>query len=356
MYQPVFAATPTELVNCLNDIDRRRYVFDSFLMDPKYRDWFQRRAWIRTVHHSTRIEGNTLSEEQVEALLDSPPQGTRNIDVREVVNYAIALRFVDEISDEPDIPIDERVIRHLNAVILKDTVPPLLRLGQYRNGDVWVSHPISGDRIYDGPPPGDVPPLMQDYVAWLHLDADHPVVKAAIAHLELVAIHPFSDGNGRTARALSTLVLQRQGYDFNKLVSLDRNFDLNRLEYFDEISRVAGRNYQRGQDITSWVEYFALQFLTAVDAVSNQIVDFRRLLEDISPRLRAVGATDRQIDGIAYALVHGSIRPKDYIRITGLTPAQASRNLKHLETLGVLQGTGYGRSRRYVLVTRRESS
>lgn len=356
MYQPLFDATSNKLVYRLENIDRQRYAFDRFFMDPRYRDWFRRRAWIRTVHHSTRIEGNTLSEEQVEVLLDSPPSGTRNIDVREVVNYAMALRFVDEISDEPEMPIDERVIRHLNKIILEDTVAPLLRPGQYRNGDVWVSHPVSGDKIYDGPSPGDVPSLMQDFVAWLRLDGEHPVVKAAIAHLELVAVHPFSDGNGRTARALSTLVLQRRGYDFNKLVSLDRNFDLNRLEYFDEISRVAGRNYQRGQDITSWVEYFAFQFLMAAEAISNQMLDFRRLLDDLSPRLRAAGATEYEVDGVAYAIVQGSIRPKDYIRITGLSPPTATKHLKHLETLGILKGKGYGRSRRYMLVTQGESS
>ena len=355
MYQPVFDGSSSPLVLRLENIDRLRYVFDRFLMDLKYRDWFQRRAWIRTVHHSTRIEGNTLSEEQVETLLDSPPSATRNIDVREVVNYAMALRFVDEISDNTEVPIDERVIRHLNRIILEDTVAPLLLPGQYRKGDVWVSHPISGERMYDGAPSGDVPALMQDLVAWLRLDGEHPVVKAAIAHLELVAIHPFSEGNGRTARALSTLVLQRRGYDFNKLVSLDRNFDLNRLEYFDEIQRVTGRNYQRGQDITSWLDYFAFQFWMAAEMVSNRIVDFRRLLDALTPRLRDAGATEGQVDGVAYTIVQGSIRPRDYIRITGRNAPTASRHLKHLERMGILQGTGYGRSRRYRLVMRRES-
>lgn len=352
MFEPQFKAESEMLNVYLEEIDRQRYAFDTLILPRRYQDWFQRRAWVRTVHHSTRIEGNTLSEEEVGDLLEAPPSTVRNIDVQEVVNYAKALRFVDELSDHPEVPVDERVVRHLNKLILDGTVAPVLTPGEYRKGDNYVTHPITGEKIYVPPSSGDVPSLMRDFAAWVQSAGgeEHPVIQAGIVHLEFVAIHPFWDGNGRTARTLSTLALQRRGYAFNKLISLDRHFDLNRLAYFDEISRVVGRNYRKDKDATSWLEYFARIFALAAKMQSDWILDFRRSLDALEERLSPAGVKHRQIEGIAYTMVKGSIRRKDYVKITGVSAPTATKDLQSLEELGVLRGESYGRGRRYIFV------
>jgi hypothetical protein len=147
---------------------------------------------------------------------------------------------------QPKVGIDQRVIREIHR-----RVPwgqsPLLTPGEYRRGENRVVDP-DGGTIFTTPPSGDVPSLMDELGAWLTNQSgslDAPTA-AALSHLEFVAIHPFNDGNGRTARAISRLILLRHGYAFDGLVSLDAQLDLDRAAYFSAIRAAIGRSYEPG--------------------------------------------------------------------------------------------------------------
>jgi Fic family protein len=175
----------------------------------------------------------------------------------------------------------------------------------------------------------------------------HPVIVAGIAHLRLVEIHPFSDGNGRTARALTALILQRGGYSFNRLLALDRHFDHAMVKYCEEIGDTVVDHFQSGRDLTNWLEYFAFVLEVEIKMASDAVIDLRRWMEGWQKFLSTKGYSERHTDILAYALINTSIRPRDVVRIAKVSSVTAGTDLKKLTEAGLLETEGYGRSKVY---------
>jgi Fic family protein len=330
------------------ELERRRWLFDQLPIDPLHAEWFKRRAWVRTLRGTTRIEGNTLSDLQIEDLLENANRQFPRREALEILGIRTALQFVDDIVARTDVPIGEDVVREIHRRVLDD-IDPMLTPGAYRQGPNRVADP-DVRTIFETPPSGDVPALMRAFGLWLR-DGQRfdPPIAAAVAHLEFVAIHPFYDGNGRTARALARLLLGRGGYGFGGLVSLDAVLDMDRERYFRAIAVATGGRYEPGYDATPFVEYFVSAAVVATDHVlgrlrglGNVMVALRR--DIVEGRLPAP-----MIDGLAYAWVNRSIRPADYVRITRRTGPSASRDLDVASKLGFLVATGETRGRRYLV-------
>ena len=334
--------------DALRKLEDLRWLFDNLGLDPRYRDWFRHRAWIRTIQGTTRIEGNSLNDLEVEEVLERMP-ATRSKDALEVVASRAALAFVDEVAGDAKLRIDERVIREIHKRVIDD-IDPMLRPGEYRKGENRVGD-ANGEIIFTTALSGDVPDVMHRLGAWLQRGAggEHAAVAAALAHLELVAIHPFHDGNGRTARALSRLLLVHDGFALDGLVSLDAYLDLQRRAYFAAIRESLGSSYKPGYDATPFVSYFLEAINGAAEHVLSRIGGTTELLRV----LRAAVATEeipaRLTDPLVYAWVNGSIRPADYIDISRRTGPSASRDLAHAVRAGYLIATGETQARRYQL-------
>jgi Fic family protein len=351
VYTPIFTYSQTIKV-ATESIERSKWVFDRLLLDPRYMSWFKRRALTRSLHHTTKIEGNTLREEQVDDILRGQAVQAGEEQIAEIENCNKAYAFIDSISDNFKVPIDESVICHINALILGDG-DPILTPGKYRKGENWVRHYMTGKRVYTPPNQGDVPALMRAFGIWLRQPQSeiNPVCVAGAAHIRLVEIHPFWDGNGRTARALSTLVLQRLGYKFNKLLALERHLSFDLPNYFNAINITVGDHFEHGRDITHWLDYFVQALFIEVNSVSDDLADFSRAMESLHQMLVLThGLNARQVDAIGYATLHGGVRPKDFMEHTCVSHETARRDLQQLETMGFLRSTGYGRARKYLYV------
>jgi Fic family protein len=333
----------------LDAVERRRWLFANLPLDPVHRDWLRRRAWVRTVHGSTRIEGNTLSDLEVDRLLDGV--GVKALprkDSLEVLGTRSALELVDELAAGSDVELDQSVVREIHRRVL-DGQSDLLTPGEYRRGENRVAGP-DGDLIFATPPSGDVPELMRDFVGWLHGRPDlSPPIVAALAHLEFVAVHPFNDGNGRTARAISRFVLVRGGYALDGLVSLDAHLDMHRSDYFGAIRASIGRAYRPGYDATPFVVFFLEAYTRAADHVlarlrglgEAQITVRRDVVEGTLPPL--------MLDALAYAFINRSLRAGEYQQLTGRTAPTTTRDLKAAVRLGYLVAEGTTRDRWYRL-------
>jgi len=345
-YQPSYSITDKIRMN-LEGIDRDKWAFERLIIDTKYENWLRRRALIRSGHHTLHIEGNTLTEDEVADVLENANVNTKQApDSREVTNWSRAMQFVDGVSQSLDVPITALLIRHIHQLILgpDDRVN---HPGDYRRGDARVRHPITRKPIYTGPPAGDVPDLMNQSGRWLCNGANtiHPVLSAGIAHLRLVEIHPFVDGNGRTARALSTLILQRRGYAFNKLLALERYFDVDLLKYCETIGASVGDAFKEGRDLTIWLEYFTFAMKFELSLAADAMVDLRRLMESWHSALSEKGYVERHRDILAYVAINGSMRPRDIIKMAGISAVTATEDLKRLTTAGLLVPRGRGRAR-----------
>ncbi len=338
------------LIQSLDALEERRRLFSQSTVDPTHADWLRRRAWVRTIHGTTRIEGNTLSDIEVDELL-SGSMG-RNLPRREaleILGTREALALVDDIAPRVDVPLDEGLIREVHRRVL-DGQSPFLTPGEYRKGENRVGG-AGGEMLFTTPPSGDVPGLMRAFARWVidHASSESPPVAAALAHLEFVAIHPFNDGNGRTARAISRLVLLRGDYGLDGLVSLDAYLDGDRRDYFAAIQASIGMSYAPPYDATPFVSYFIGSILRAADHVLDRIRGLGSVMIAIRRDVVEGRLPPAMLDGLAYAWINRSIRPADYQRITGRSPAAASRDLASAAKAGYLVVSGRTRTRVFLL-------
>jgi Fic family protein len=305
---------------------------------------------VRTIHGSTRIEGNTLSDIEVDALLGGASgSGLPRKDALEVIGTREALALVDALAPDHTIAASEAVVREIHRRVLQGQVS-LLTPGEYRRGENRVAR--DGATIFTTPPSGDVADLMHAFGSWLAGPAARlsPPIAAALAHLELVAIHPFNDGNGRTARALGRLFLVRGGYALNGLVSLDAYLDQNREPYFAAIRAAIGRSYEPPYDATPFVTFFIDSITRAADHVIGRLREVGEAMVTVRESIASGTLPPPMIDGLAYAVINRSIRPADYIRITGRHPNTTTKDLRIAEREGFLVSAGgQTRSRVFIL-------
>jgi Fic family protein len=318
-------------------------------LPAKQEDWFRRRNWVRTIHGTTHIEGNTLNDEEVEeVLVEGPGDTVSRREGLEVINSRAATAFADDVA-ETDVAIDEVLVREIHKLVLND-IAELNRPGEYRRGQNRVTDG-EGNLIFSTPVSGDVPELMREFGIWLRDGCDQrpAPIAAALAHLELVAIHPFYDGNGRTSRLLARTLLRRHGYAFRGIVSHDAQLDADRPRYFKAIRAAIGRHYEPGCDATPFVAYF----LSALSASIRYTLDRVALFDDVVELLREEAAGGRipaaSIDPLAYTWVNRAIRPARYREMTGRTPQLVTYDLRRLNEGGFLQASGATRRRKHLI-------
>src|SRR6267378_8440011 len=214
----------------------------------------QKRALVLEAHYTTHIEGTQLTLEQSERILAGQKvRGARPDDAQELLNYKKAFELVSGYLESGEL-ITEALIRQIHKRLVQGVRGNKASPGEYRRIQNYIVNLRMGEKTYTPPPPLEVPQMMTDFVSWLQKDTQiHPVIVAGIAQFQLVHIHPFVDGNGRTARLLSTLCLYRSGYDFKKLFTISEYYDRNRQDYYNALQSVRNNN----MDLTSWLEYFS---------------------------------------------------------------------------------------------------
>ncbi|HST63146.1 MAG TPA: Fic family protein [Longimicrobium sp.] len=218
------------------------------------------RARLRSTHFSTRIEGNRLTLAEAEEVVRNRRVqfAGRQRDVKEVDNYWHAMLQVEAWGEEKA-PLTEDMIRKLHAMVEKG---PRRAPTPYRSQQNVISDSQTGRIVYMPPEAKDVPVLMADLVAWIR-QAERsevpPPIIAGLAHYQFVTIHPFMDGNGRTARLLATLILHRGGLGLRGFFSLEEYHARDLGAYYDQLQTHEHHNYYEGRehvDLTPWAEYF----------------------------------------------------------------------------------------------------
>ena len=212
------------------------------------------RALLLEAHHTTHIEGTRLTLDQAELLLAGQPVPQADADdVRELLNYRDAFQPGLRVSRFRALPSPRGSFERFTSAWWRACAEISARPGEYRLVQNYVANSLTGAIIYTPPPPGDVPALMRDLVEWLNDPGDvHPVLVSGIAQFQLVHIHPFLDGNGRTSRLLSTLCLYRAGYDFKRLFTISEYYDRDRSAFYAALQTVR----EQDMDLTGWLEYF----------------------------------------------------------------------------------------------------
>jgi Fic family protein len=252
MFMPKFTIS-NKINNALLEIERARGFLDAAKLKDEWIKDMQSKALIVEAHHSTHIEGTQLTLSQAQNILKGKSvKGTRKDDRQELLNYKDAIDFVSEYLGKKS-QITEELIKEIHKIIVKKVRGGSFEPGKYRKVQNYIVNSFTGEIIYTPPHHSKVPKLMDEFVKWLNKESNvSPVLIAGIGQYQFVNIHPFLDGNGRTARVLCTLILYQNGYDFKRLFSLSEYYDRSRSKYYDAIQSV--RN-DKG-DMTVWLEYF----------------------------------------------------------------------------------------------------
>ena len=233
-------------------------------------DWIremQANALILEAHHTTHIEGTQLTLEQATQLLagqtlpDADPD-----DVRELLNYQSAFDLVAEYVGSGE-PITEALIREIHKRLVRDVRGGSATPGQYRLGQNLIVNSVTKETIYTPPPAHEVQRLMTDLIEWLNADTRiNTVLISDVVQFQLVHVHSFIDGNGRTARLLATLVLYRGNYDFKRLFTISEFYDRDRTAYYAALQSVR----EHDMDMTGWLEYYVNGLATQMQEVQDK--------------------------------------------------------------------------------------
>ncbi len=263
IWKPVYQFN-SSIARALMDIEAAKVVVEKIPLSPAIQAELRHKARVRSTHYSTRIEGNRLSLKEAQKVIQEQKANFhgRERDVSEVRNYWNALLKVEEWAAKK-VEISEELICRLHALVEKGR---RAKPTPYRDGQNVIRDAASGGIVYLPPEAKDIPSLMAVMVRWVkHAQKEGipPPVISALLHYQFVTIHPYYDGNGRTARLLATFILQRDGYGLNGFFSLEEHHARDLEGYYRALSVHKHHNYYHGRgeaDLTSWVEYFVKLF------------------------------------------------------------------------------------------------
>lgn len=344
MFKPNFKYTH-KIVNLLIQISAARETVLNSPLIPQWEVSLRQEAILRSVHSSTSIEGNRLSLEQVSELAQGREVTATRKDKQEVLNYLKVLENINKLTDGKI--ITEKNILNIHKMLTKDTLENPADCGRYRNRYVVVANRLTREIIFRPPTNREVPSLVSNLVKWLNsasvkeLDA---ILEAGITHYEFVRIHPFVDGNGRTARVLASLILYLRGFDIKQFFCLDDYYDSDRSAYYKALQNVN----QQSLDLTNWLEYFTEGVRVSIDAVKERVVRLS------SERLRKttkgqIALTERQMRIVEYININGKITNREVREMFKISDEGALKEIKKLIKLEVIRSQGKGRSLSYVM-------
>ena len=341
-----FVLTPG-LVALISEIERNRGFLASLKLPKKFLDRLTSETEKKEAYYSSHIEGAVTSLEVALLHLNKPSRkdyGDESLQM--IVNNRDALEYIRAQSSKP---FSHEMIYELHKILLRNTHKERpITIGAYRRGPIYVVDG-QGQVIYEGPPASEVMRMMDSYVQRLSSESEiHPLVKAALVHLYFVHVHPFDDGNGRSARALSNLYLMKQDYQFINFLAPSDYFDHHRGEYYRAIQNAEAHNH----DAT----FFILYYLTALAGESKdvqteiekemKVKDIRGLLsQEVQAKL-----DKKQVKALRWMLEHPEkMTTRKYCKLGQCSDETARKDFNRLLEAGLIQKIGDGRTTGYVL-------
>lgn len=354
MYAPKYTISNKILKN-VGSIEASKEVIENAPLVPSFEKQFQTDATLRTVHHGTHIEGNDLTLYQTKKILEGAEVYARARDIQEVVNYRNVTTLLDELVSKRG-GYELEMLKDIHRVTVDKIIVPE-KVGVFRNTEVVIKEEGTGRVIFSPPPAIEVPYLLEDFLEWMNdpvAQEIHPVMRAGIAHYILVAIHPFVEGNGRTVRAFSSLVLMREGYDIKKFFSLEEHFDEDPAAYYDSLSQVDRQSPNLGnRDITPWLEYFTMVVATELEKIKDKV---RKLSVDSRLKVKIgeqVALNERQMRLIEYISDQGSGGMAELKKVLSMVSEDTIlRELRDLLGKGILKKQGSTKASKYVIANK----
>jgi Fic family protein len=320
IYVPRFGYTD-RMVDALGRIEAARAVIEVLPLPPDEGLKLRLRAVQKHTRSSTAIEGNTLGERDFRrAVVQAGPRLGAEAE-QEVRNYWLALERVEDFADDGQ-PPDQVFLKELHAMVivrLRGRRSP----SRYRDVECPVVDSATRTVDYAPPEPKDVPSLMQGLEAWLRDEGTQALpapVRAAILSHRFLSIHPFEDGNGRTARLLATAELWRSGYRMRGFFSFEEFFEADRAKYYRSLQMGLPIDFYDGRcdaDLTQWIEYFVETMARAADELRVRAQQLHEVGEPVDMPWESLSRRQQQVltrlllGSFEARAAHVELRPSD---------------------------------------------
>lgn len=301
---------------------------------------------------SNSIEGFKVATIDVEDLL----AGEHDVDISEenraeTLAYEQMMTYIQTLHDVEDFAYSTGMLNALHWMLQGHRHSLRKPAGQWRRGPVYVTDARDPSiAAYTAPDADVVPGLMAELVDWLETaDGAHPLVRAAMAHLHLVSIHPWADGNGRMSRSLQTLMIAREGVLAPEFSSIEAWLGRpgNTWEYYQVLGR-RGSEYLPDQDVSEWIRFNLIAYHQQAQTVHARFVRSGRVWEHLLEFAAAESLDERLVIALHDVAMAGRVRRSRYEQSESLSLQQAQRDLRELVRRQILEPVGRTRARFYV--------
>lgn len=350
-FTPKFKITSAISKNLMT-IEANKEVVNSLPITPKILASLRESAKLITTHYSTMIEGNKLNEKEIVKVIKGSKIKAKQRDEKEVLGYYAALEYVHQIADKNPL-LNEKIIQTIHAIVMSSGNSKA-RPTKYRDGQNVIRDSGSGAIVYMPPEAKDVSMFMLEMTDWINKelskqDLPLPII-AAIAHYQFATIHPYYDGNGRTARLLTTLILHLSGYGLKGIYCLEEYYAKDLGSYYQALSIGNHHNYYMGRaesDITSFIEYFCSGMAKAFESVRNNIVSSLQNKDNTTDRSDLLYHLDeRQKRALDLFLKQKIITTKDISLLFGLGIAASNNICKKWLEVGFIEASSEAKKNR----------
>ncbi|MCX6550989.1 MAG: Fic family protein [Acidobacteria bacterium] len=328
-------------------IDQLREKLSYSVSSRKWIGLLSRVSRAKAIQGSNSIEGYNVTVEDALAAVDGeePPDASSETWTA-LVGYRNAMTYVLQLADDRHFGYSPDLIRSLHYMMANYDLAK--HPGRWRPGPIFVQNEATGERVYEGPDVELVPGLIDELMTELNSANSHPVmVRAAMAHLNLVMIHPFSDGNGRMARCLQSLVLAREGILAPEFSSIEEYLGRNQREYYDVLADIGQGRWHPARDATNWVRFCLTAHYRQAVTVLRRSREFGRMCSAVDELLAQFKLPARTFYALADTTQGFRLVNSRYRAIAEISQNLASRDLAQLCQLGLVEAHGERRGRFY---------
>ena len=333
----------------VRQIAQLRETLSYAMTSPK--KWFgvlRRNVFAKAIRGSNSIEGYHVTADDAVAAVD----GAEPIDPKDeawfaVVGYRNAMTYVLQTTDDSSFAYSTGLLKSLHFMMVGHDLAK--NPGRWRPGPIYVRDDSTGEQVYEGPPMEMVEPLVEELVTQLNSDTGvDRMVLAAMAHLNLVMIHPFSDGNGRMGRGLQTLVLAQSGIMSPIFASIEEYLGRNTVAYYEVLARVGQGSWHPERDAKPWIRFCLTAHYVQAKTLLRRTRQIQKLFDGLEEMVKELGLPERMVYALADAAMGVRVRNPTYRELADVTPQVAKIDLARLAKEGLLVPVGEKRGRYYV--------
>lgn len=326
------------ILKTITEIDKNRYNVSAVKLSRIVANKLRKNSKKKSSYASTKIEGNPLTEEQADEVIECDARQHFLQPEQEVRNYFLALNYLEKMANKKE-PFSRKLLLDVQKLVEKGASAEKIGFrGAMPPGVIFaVYDSTSGNPDYIPPDHGDISDLVDELVDYVNTTDDHPLIVAAVVHYQLVTIHPFEDGNGRTARLLSGYIMDLNGYGFNGIGSLEEYFAYDVDEYYASLQMGLPALYYAGRANPPHPEIWINYFLRMVKLYSDKVCDLqvRSGKEEVSGSLSYLKAKEKDLLLILIKGYKREFTPIEISRVLSVT------NKTVINRLAVLAKNGF---------------